>query len=148
MSFRNFLLLGEAFPHAGEQGRTDGTGRVDVAAGDVSDRVRQGDDGQIESDGGAHDTGRLAALEEHRGAAAQERQNEGSDAFTKVSFDIPFAIGKHLDKNVLQCNPDWFCLGPPLENQSSTKTADPFVLWSSCKIVAISACFNPLENPH
>ena len=29
-----------------------------------------------------------------------------------MSFDIPFAIGKHLEKNVLQCNPDWFCLGP------------------------------------
>ena len=72
--------------HAAGERDGEGDGRVDVAAGDVSDRVRHGDDGQTESDGGAHDTGRLAAPEEHSVAAAQEHQNEGSDAFSKVLF--------------------------------------------------------------
>ena len=72
--------------HAPGEGDTEGDGRIDVAAGNAADGVSHGDDGETECEGRTDNTGGRVASEEDCGAAAQECQNEGSDALSDVLF--------------------------------------------------------------
>ena len=65
-------------------------GRVDVAAGHVADAVGHADDDQTEGEGGQDvaAAGRCVTADKHGGAAAQNDEHGGADAFRKVLFDV------------------------------------------------------------
>lgn len=69
---------------AGEESRSDGTGRVDVAAGDASDGVGHSHYRETEGDSRADHSGGGVAAEEHCRSAAKKCQNHCSDALGDV----------------------------------------------------------------
>ncbi len=69
---------------AGEESRSDGTGRVDVAAGDASDGVGHSHYRETEGDSRADHSGGGVAAEEHCRSAAKKCQNHCSDALSDV----------------------------------------------------------------